>query len=338
MIREDKVNESKHKPTPPYTVDPQLTFYCPQENVDAFDEPRIRRFWEHMLTAYTPPAPIGERPAVLLIVPCTKTKPYTLSEEHLYINRYLLNEVGFAPIGDASYPPEIAEALPDGFPETVLNNTLLANDNLLIHRMVVSEPMGLVPYDYLYHWQGELSIISRYDDPGLFEHRGTTGCVWRDDSTVTVQDSGFINWGSNEYMAYAEAHNRLSRQIATALERLRPHYAAILGYVAPEITHRSFLNDEAARDDENMRQFVQTDEGPQKLMGVNDFVPGLVRIVPDDVEQMRVKAALQQRAQGISAVEADHMFTLAGGEATAIIQPETLAILGKHLLLAGQGG
>ena len=72
-----------------------------------------------------------------------------------------------------------------------------------------SEPFGLVPYEALYHWRGRPSPCARYDDPGLFEHRGLA-CTWRADCTV-VRSGGSWRWGDAEREAFVEARIRPNR-------------------------------------------------------------------------------------------------------------------------------
>ena len=74
---------------PPFTLDETLTFFCPQENVEALDQPAVRELHDYMLNVYQPP--VGGGNAVMLMLPCTKTKPYSLSAEHQAINTYLLS-------------------------------------------------------------------------------------------------------------------------------------------------------------------------------------------------------------------------------------------------------
>ena len=104
MQRKDRVRAAYGKITPPFTLDETLTFFCPQENVDALDHPSIRAFHDHMLTEYQPAT--GDEMAVMLMLPCTKTKPYSLSTEHQAINTYLLS-ISFQPIQPADYPSEL---------------------------------------------------------------------------------------------------------------------------------------------------------------------------------------------------------------------------------------
>lgn len=328
---------SAQKPVPPYTLDPTLTFYCPQENVEAFEHPDVRAFHVYMRDAYRPPAVKGD--LVALLLPCTKTKPYTLSKEHLEINHHLLRR-GFEPVGEADYPAGLLEALPDGYPPEALHNGLLSREGLFVHRMVMSEPMGVVPYDDVYVWRGKPSVAARYDDPGLFEHRGTSVGLWRDDHTAVPTSGGKYRWGPAERAAFAEAHNFLSEHIAAVLKRLQPHYERFVGYVSPKLTHRSFLTDEAEKAANHLPRFKQTAGGRVKLVGVNDREPGLVDVVPGGEEWQAIMRKLETRLSkqpDMTPGRVRAYFASGGGGVTPLILPEALAVLEKHLTAPATG-
>ena len=61
----------------------------------------------------------------------------------------------------------------------LLDTSPLVRGQTVVHRVVVSEPMGLVPYEFVYYWKGRYSPATSYDDPGLFESRGTSVCLER---------------------------------------------------------------------------------------------------------------------------------------------------------------
>jgi len=95
MSRNDRVREAHGKIVSPFTVDETLTFFCPQENLEALDHPQVRAFHEFMLTEYEPS--VRGKKVVMLMLPCTKVKPYSLSSEHQAINKYFLSQ-GFRPL------------------------------------------------------------------------------------------------------------------------------------------------------------------------------------------------------------------------------------------------
>jgi hypothetical protein len=330
--RENRLALSAQKPIPPFTLDPSLTFYCPQENVEAFEHPLVRSFHTHMRTEYE--APKADGGIVALLLPCTKTKPYSLSKEHLEINTYLLRQ-GFEPSGGHDYPASLLESLPAAYPEEALHNGLLRRGDTYLHRFVVSEPMGLVPYEHIYIWQGQLSPVARYDDPGLFEHRGTAIGLWRADNSAVRLPNGKYRWGSVERAAYAEAHNRMSELMAATLSRLRWAYVTVVGYVSTKFTHRSFLTDRSEKAAIGLPAYKLTSEGRVPLVGVNDRMPGLVDVVPSAKELSAIHQTLGERLfqrADMTPGRVRAYFARGGGGATPLILPEMLATLSHHLV------
>ncbi|MBN8866356.1 MAG: DUF5591 domain-containing protein [Solirubrobacterales bacterium] len=271
--RDHLVELARGKPTPPYTLDEQLTFFCPQENLEGLDLPVVQEFHRWVTTEHEPAA--GDERAVLLLLPCEKAKPYSLSAEHRAVSN-ALGAAGYEPRDRGDWPEELADL---ATAQELSNAPLVGGSGLRIDRAVISEPFGIVPYEAIYRWKGELTPCARYDDPGLFEHRGI-GPLWRDDSTVTATAKGYA-WGDNERAAYVEVHERLSALIESVLLRLAPRYEAILAYVGHTLTHRTFLADDAERQAAGIPRGRQVGGRTRPLIGVNDRTPGLVRLVPD---------------------------------------------------------
>ncbi|GIK77292.1 MAG: hypothetical protein EDQ89_02205 [Acidobacteria bacterium] len=282
MSRAQLLTAARAKPVAPYTLDERLTFFCPQENVEALETELVQRFLAWARDDYEPAA--GEEPRVLLMVPCQKTKPYTLSDEHVAINSRLLAE-GFEPVGPGDPPDGLASDLDPG----LLSNAPLVGRGLRIDRVVISEPFAYVPYESIYHWQGELSPCGRYDDPGLFEERGIVP-RWRADCTVAGG-----RWGDNEKAAYVEMHNRMAEQLHAVISRLRDRYLAVIGYVAPTLTHRTFLADGGERRRSGVPASRSVGGDERVLVGVNDLEPGLVEIVPDGRQLTGLRGVLGER-------------------------------------------
>ena len=331
MDRQSIVQLSKEKVIPPFTLDESLTFYCPQENLEAFDNPIVADWHSFMSDRYEPPAAEGRR--VMLILPCTKDKPYTMSKEHLAVNSHLLR-CGFEPVRQAEVPDGLEDCLRDGYDRATLNNDLLVRDDLCLHRFVISEPMGLVPYELIYHYQGKMSPVSRYDDPGLFERRPNTVCPWRDDYTG-VQNGRHLRWGENEKLAYVQAHNRLVELIAKILKRLEPGYTRILAYVSPGLTHRSFLSSSEEKKASGIRMARRIGGGTYPLEGVNDLHPGLVTIVPTNEGLDHILKAVEARLiledPSTTRAGARGYFARGGGGATPLALPESLETLERYL-------
>jgi hypothetical protein len=305
MTREQLVELARSKPVPPYTLDEQLTFFCPQENLEALDMDVVLDFHRWKLERPLPAG--GDEPAVLLLMPCQKVKPYTLSREHRAINGALA-DAGFTPNGRGDWPEELAARAP----EALLSNAPLVGRGLRIDRAVISEPFGVVPYDVIYRWHGRPAPFARYDDPGLFEHRGIAP-TWRPDCTAATVE-GRVRWGDSERAAFAAVHNRLSEQIGEVLERLAPAYAAIVAYLAPGLTHRSFLGDAAARKAAGLPTRRRAGGRQLELVGVGDTRPGLVTLVPDGRELALLRARRRGRLP-----------------ADVLVRPDALALLVDRL-------
>ncbi|HMY27138.1 MAG TPA: hypothetical protein PLO12_10210 [Solirubrobacterales bacterium] len=282
--REHLVELARGKPTPPYTLDEELTFFCPQENLEGLDLPVVREFHRWVTTEHQP-AP-GDEKAVLLLLPCEKAKPYSLSAEHRAVSN-ALGEAGYEPRERGDWPEELAGL---ASPQELSNAPLVGPGGLRIDRAVISEPFGIVPYEAIYRWRGEPTPCARYDDPGLFEHRGI-GCLWREDATVSRTAKGY-SWGDNERAAYVEVHDRLSALIDQVLTRLSARYEAILAYVGHTLTHRTFLASDEERREAGIPQNRRVGGETRQLIGVNDRSPGLVRLVPDaeGLEQIRAES------------------------------------------------
>jgi hypothetical protein len=144
---------------------------------------------------------------------------------------------------------------------------------------VVSEPLALVPYEVLYGRNGAPSPATAYDDPGLFEWRGTSVAPWRPDCTAVAHGDGTWSWGPAEHAAYAHAHNHLAAIMAEALNRVAPAYRAIVAWLPAGLTHRSFVGDDALRRSEGLPHSPPGPAGPVPLVGVGDLAPGLVHLL-----------------------------------------------------------
>lgn len=329
LQREKMLKLSRDKMVAPYELVERLTLYCPQENLEAVEEPLLREHFQHMRDHYRPP--VKGSNTILLLLPCTKAKPYAISEEHKHINRHLLAE-GFAPLEEANYPPKLNEQVEDQ-ERGLLNNGIWQRDNVRIHRMVVSDlPRILVPYEYIYYYNNDFSVFSRYDDPGLFEHRGNTVCPWRDDCSALYNGKDY-RWGPLEKSAYVKVHNIHAAAIAEILMKLKKYYAAIFAYVTPKMTHRSFLSSTAEKKEIGLPLSRRTDRGAEKMVGVNDLHPSLVKLIPggSEVEQIldRLRKRLGLKQEQLARVKA--YFATGGGVATGLVLPETLYFLDYHL-------
>lgn len=206
LTREERVCAVRRKIFLPFTLDDTLTFFCPHENLEAFNHPRIQEFHRFIKEAYQPP--VQEKRAVMLMLPCVKSKPYSMSAEHRLINDYLFS-LGFQPVGKGDCPKELERTLSPHINPRLLNNSLLVRDDLAIHRFVLSEPLALVPYEYIYYLNGKHSLAAQYDDPGLFESRSDAVCLWRTEHTA-IQNSRGYRWGDKDTLPVEAKGSRRS--------------------------------------------------------------------------------------------------------------------------------
>jgi len=329
--RDGRLTESRAKIVAPFRLDDSMRFYSPQDNLDALEHPRVLPFYGFVRDTYVPDLPAGRH--VALLIPCTKTKPYPLSIEHRRINGALL-AAGFRPArgGPETTPaPEWLGRLDADEDPEVLTVTPLVRKGTVVHRYVVSEPMGLVPYEFVYRWRGEQSPASSYDDPGLFEHRGTAVSPWRPDCTGTQAPDGSWRWGDNEKAAYVEVHNRLTEIMAAEIRRLGPTYDAMIAWVAPGLTHRSFMMAADERGSEGIRGSRLVGGRRLPYVSVNDRVPGAVDVHPtrreaDDALD-RLLARLRKDDPSTTRKAAQAVYARGGGGATPLALPEMLDVL-----------
>ena len=296
MNKEARLADSASKIKAPFTLDPTMRFYSPQENLDAFDHPRIAPYLDWIANEWEPPK---GSPRLAVIIPCTKSKPYPTSREHRSINGALL-DAGWEPDGTGGPPQELYECLDDGDDPRLLDLSTMTRNGVSLDRIVVSEPLGLVPYSSVYSWQDGPSPASGYDCPGLFESRGTSVSPWRTDHTATQNASGKWSWGPVERESYVAAHNILVDVIHSTLTRVRDRYVGIAAWTSPGLTHRSFMMGEDQRRVEGLPLSRRGTVGPCALRGVLDLTPGLVDILPttDQLEQSRIDLAARLESEG----------------------------------------
>ncbi|MCX7931323.1 MAG: hypothetical protein N2588_02110 [Rhodovarius sp.] len=304
---------------PPFALDPELCLYSPQENVEALAHPRIRDWFDFTWRRWQPPLPPARR-RILLLLPCTKTKPYVLSTEHKRINAALL-AAGFAPPAPAD--PRLlsnAEA-----PALASLAPLVHPDGTVLHRAVISEPLGFVPYEHLLDYDAGPSPAHQYDDPGLFEHRGNAVAPWRADHTARRVSATRWVWGENEKRAYVLMHNAMAEAVAKTLVRFPGLFDARIAWVAPGLTHRSFVLGRAERAAHGVATFRRVGTERLALIGVNDLLaPG------ERLTCLPTRAACEEALQrlaarlGVTPAQARGPFGRGGGDATPLALPELL--------------
>jgi hypothetical protein len=329
--RARRVLESALKIESPFELDPTLCLYSPQDNVDSLGHPRIAEWLDFIQREYEPKLPDAER-RVLLFMPCTKTKPYPFSSEHMAINQRLLKQ-GYRPSRRSYLPQELQARLEPPFSPEVLNLSPLVDDSgTILHRMVISEPMAVVPYEHIADFRGTPSPAVAYDDPGLFENRGNAVSPWRPDSTAVRMSATRWKWGDEERRHYVIMHNEMARILANVVKRIGHNYTDIISWVAPGLTHRSFV---LARDERAFHHVATSRKVGAKrldLVGANDHLPEQLRIaclpLPDDC-----RGAIERlsRRLKIDISRATAIYARGGANATPLALPELLDILVERL-------
>jgi hypothetical protein len=328
--RQARILESRKKICAPAKLDDELCFYSPQENVEALRHPRVRRWIRFVTREYVPGINRKDR-TILLLLPCTKTKPYLLSPEHLRINAGLV-AAGFAPMKGETLADSFSAHLPAGFSPDVLSLAPLRRGNVVVHRAVMSEPLVFVPYEFVYKVVGRPSPACAYDDPGLFEGRGNAVSPWRKDFTGVAISETKWRWGDQERRAYVAMHNEMSKGLAQVIGRLRPYYKEVIAWVAPGLTHRSFILDHEHRSENGVAASRRVGGQSLSLTGANDLLAPESRIeclpTMEQCESARRKLA-KRLGRPISAVGG--YYSRGGGEATPLALPEMLQYLISRL-------
>lgn len=329
--RAQRITESAEKIESPFVLDPTLCLYSPQDNVDSLTHPRIASWLDFMRDSYEPKLPEAKR-RVLLFMPCTKTKPYPFSSEHKAINQRLADE-GFRPTARLDLPQELQARLEPSFSQDVLNLSPLIDDaGTLVHRMVISEPMAVVPYEHIVDYPGGASPATAYDDPGLFEKRGNAVSPWREDSTAVAVSSTRWKWGDEERRSYAVMHNAMAEGVAAVVARIGHHYDDIVAWVAPGLTHRSFVIGKSERAANNVPSSRKVGAGRVDLVGANDHLPAGSHIaaLPTLAECQDAVERLARRL-GVDMQQATGIYARGGANATPLALPELLDTLVARL-------
>lgn len=324
--RKVRILESRKKICAPAKLDDELCFYSPQENLEALKHPRVRR-WLNFISRDYAPQNDRKHHNILLLLPCTKTKPYLLSPEHLHINASLLS-AGFFPQKGDSLAGDFFAPLPAEFSPDVLSLAPLKKGQTVLHRAVISEPLVFVPYEFVYKHGGRASPACAYDDPGLFEARGNAVSPWRKDFTGVSVSANKWRWGSEEVRAYVTMHNEMSTRLAQLVTRLRPYYRAVVAWVSPGLTHRSFILAREKRAENGVASARRAGKETLKLQGANDLLaPGdwiecLPTIEQCAVAKRRLAKRLGRRVSAIGGY-----YSRGGGGATPLALPEMLEFL-----------
>jgi hypothetical protein len=328
--RSKRLLESAQKIQSPFVLDESLCLYCPQDNVDSLQHPRIVEWMKFVEHEYEPRLPKGAR-NILLFMPCTKTKPYPFSSEHKAINQRLLDE-GYKPSGRIYLPQELQARLEPQFSQEVLNLSPLVNGSgIVLHRMVISEPLGVVPYEHIAEFRGKQSPATSYDDPGLFEDRGNAVSPWRSDSTAKRCSATRWEWGPEERRSYVLMHNAMAETVTRVVARIGHHYDDIIAWVAPGLTHRSFVLARGERSLNKVPASKQVGAKRMQLIGANDHLRDKPICSLPTREQCHAALARLARRLNVSVAKANGIYARGGVGATPLALPELLDALVERI-------
>ena len=201
-----------------------------------------------------------------------------------------------------------------------------------MHRMVISEPMAVVPYEHIAEFLGKPSPAVAYDDPGLFENRGNAVSPWRPDSTATRLSATQWKWGDEERRQYVVMHNEMARILANVVARIGKNYTDVICWVAPGLTHRSFVLARSERATHHVLASRKVGAKRIELVGANDYLQTELRIaclpLPDDCKN--AISRLSHRLD-IDLPRATAIYARGGANATPLALPELLDVLVKRL-------
>jgi hypothetical protein len=202
----------------------------------------------------------------------------------------------------------------------------------MIHRMVISEPLGIVPYEHIATYLGKPSPASAYDDPGLFEKRGNAVSPWRKDSTAVQVSATRWQWGDEERRSYVAMHNAMAETIATVLSRIGQNYTEIIAWTAPGLTHRSFVLSHFERAVNGIPASRRVGATRVPLSGANDHLAKALAIscLPTP-EQCKEAVDRLAKRLGSSIAHAKGVYSRGGASATPLALPELLDVLVERL-------
>jgi len=192
--------------------------------------------------------------------------------------------------------------------------------------------MAVVPYEHIAEFRGEASPAVAYDDPGLFENRGNAVSPWRADSSAVRMSPTRWKWGDEERRAYVVMHNAMAQILANVVSRIGHQYSDVVSWVAPGLTHRSFVLAQGERHYNRVPASRKVGARRLELVGANDRLSPELRIAclptPDDckVAVQRLSHRLQ-----IDVPRATAIYARGGANATPLALPELLDVLVKRL-------
>ena len=125
----------------------------------------------------------------------------------------------------------------------------------------------------------------------------------------------------------------MSEAMAATISRVRPaNYSDILSWVAPGLTHRSFILARGQRAANNVPSSRQVGTARLDLVGANDLLPPdrQIECMPTPQHCADAIAQLSRRLQ-VSAQHAKGVYARGGANATPLALPELLDVLTARL-------
>ena len=145
-------------------------------------------------------------------------------------------------------------------------------------------------------------------------------------------------WGDEERRAYVAMHNEMSRLLAEVIGRIGARYTDRIAWVAPGLTHRSFVIGRGERQAHNVPAFKRAGAERLALVGANDRLPEALQIeaLPTPAQCRQAVSRLAARL-GRSERQVGGSYSRGGGGATPLALPELLRLVGAVGALAVHG-
>jgi hypothetical protein len=155
---------------------------------------------------------------------------------------------------------------------------------------------------------------------------------WRKDfSGIRISPKKW-RWGSEERRAYVTMHNEMSKRLAQVIGRIRPNYSAVVAWVSPGLTHRSFILARDQRRSNGVAFARRVGDRNLPLQGANDLLApeDWIECLPTVKQCELAKRRLAKRlGRPVSAIGG--YYSRGGGEATPLALPELLDFLVSRL-------
>ena len=123
-------------------------------------------------------------------------------------------------------------------------------------------------------------------------------------------------------------HNAMAEAVAAVVARIRPHYDDVIAWVAPGLTHRSFVIGKGERAANNVASSRLVGAERLQLVGANDHLSSseAIRALPT-LDQCKDAIGRLSNRLGIDMVQATGIYARGGANATPLALPELLDVL-----------